>query len=52
MGLIGAGETLLEPLRSGLSSLLPQGTGVEIVAAELGDRAAALGASVLAEGPL
>ena len=32
MGLIGAGETLLEPLRSGLSSLLPQGTGVEIVA--------------------
>jgi len=51
-GLIGAGETLLEPLRSGLSSLLPQGTGVEIVAAELGDRAAALGASVLAESPL
>ncbi|HQH07848.1 MAG TPA: ROK family protein [Phycicoccus sp.] len=47
-GLIGAGETYLRPFRRSLAARLPQRMEVEVVAAELGDRAASLGAAVLA----
>lgn len=46
-GLSNAGETLLNPLRREMSERLP-GQDMEVVAATLGDRAAALGAAELA----
>ena len=47
-GLVGAGEVLLGPLRSALTELLPSAASIEVVPAVLGDRAASLGAAVLA----
>lgn len=47
-GLIGAGETLLQPLREGVHARLTFQREPEIVAAELGDEAGCLGAARMA----
>jgi glucokinase len=47
-GLVGAGETLLAPLRAGVHARLTFQREPEIVAAELGEEAGCLGAALLA----
>ncbi|WP_344110670.1 ROK family protein [Kribbella alba] len=47
-GLVGAGETLLAPLREGVSRRLTFQRGPEIVAAVLGEEAGCLGAALMA----
>ena len=47
-GLVGAGETLLAPLREGVAARLTFQRGPEIVAAVLGEEAGCLGAALMA----
>ncbi|HEU4948882.1 MAG TPA: ROK family protein [Kribbella sp.] len=47
-GLVGAGETLLKPLREGIAARLTFQRVPEIVAAELGEEAGCLGAALMA----
>jgi glucokinase len=47
-GLVGAGETLLAPLREGVAGRLTFQRGPEIVAAVLGEEAGCLGAALMA----
>ncbi|MEU0094224.1 ROK family protein [Kribbella sp. NPDC006257] len=47
-GLVGAGETLLAPLREGVAARLTFQRRPEIVAAELGEEAGCLGAALMA----